>query len=145
LLGGFTYQGGMTINTGAGADSVNVTNGTVQGSINILTGLGNDTVSLGDGEGGLIAQQTVQVSDTYGTNTLHLAGGGALEVGTTQNPRDLSITGFANVDQAGNFAILIHGNLTINNSTTTNNNEVTLNAAAPVTVEKNLSITTGTG
>jgi len=77
-LGGFTYGGQALFNTNGGADNVTIRNGTMQGNLNVLTGLGDDTVSLALGAGDLTLQGNVQISDTYGTNSLSMAQNGTV-------------------------------------------------------------------
>ena len=126
-VNGSAGTGNDTVTLGAGNSSISTGSGSAQVSV----GHGNDTITTGSGN------SNITVNGGGGTITTYSSGSNASNI-TVQNTSGSDVYNI-NLDGTGNAVVnAVAGNYTVNGSTGTGNDTVTLGAG-------NSSISTGTG
>jgi hypothetical protein len=141
-LKGKTYTGGLTANTGSGADTVTVMSsaagGALLGNVNLNGSGGNHVVNLATGANGITIGGSVQATDTLGANTFNFGATTASTLG-----KNLTLTGYNTVSLGGAAGDTINGGITVNDGALGLGAKVTLNDK--LTVNSALNVTTGAG
>jgi large repetitive protein len=150
-LGGNTYTGSFTANTGNGNDTVTILSsggdGVMRGNATLLTGAGNDVVQINSGGSTAVTiGGNVQVTNSLGNDSFAVGASAAfLSAGPpTTVSGNLTVTGVPNVTLGtGGAAVNVGGSLVIQDNLLGTPANITANDS--LTVSKGVSIQTGSG